>query len=307
MIKEEFSVPEGQIWLILLAASLCVNIVQLLWRPILRFLRRGDQVSEDNIRAMVEEGEESGAIQGSEKEFIENVFDFDNLTAKDVMVHRTDMVTIALDDSEEEILEAIRQSGLSRFPVYEDDVDDIIGILSTREYLLNFRVPDPKPMKELLRPAYFIPESVAADVLFKDMQSRKTHMALVVDEYGGTSGLVTLEDLLEELVGNIYDEFDPQEEQEIIQLDSGRWRVSGSADLEELAEAMGFDLPEDEDRDYETLGGLVFSQLSVIPENGSRPVVDALGLHIQVEELADRRVEWALVEPLKLDPQDGEV
>jgi len=100
-------VPEGQIWLILLAASLCVNIVQLLWRPILRFLRRGDQVSEDNIRAMVEEGEESGAIQGSEKEFIENVFDFDNLTAKDVMVHRTDMVTIALDDSEEEILEAI--------------------------------------------------------------------------------------------------------------------------------------------------------------------------------------------------------
>ncbi len=299
--------PEGQIWLILLAASLCVNIVQLLWRPILRFLRRGDQVSEDNIRAMVEEGEESGAIQGSEKEFIENVFDFDNLTAKDVMVHRTDMVTIALDDSEEEILEAIRQSGLSRFPVYEDDVDDIIGILSTREYLLNFRVPDPKPMKELLRPAYFIPESVAADVLFKDMQSRKTHMALVVDEYGGTSGLVTLEDLLEELVGNIYDEFDPQEEQEIIQLDSGRWRVSGSADLEELAEAMGFDLPEDEDRDYDTLGGLVFSQLSVIPENGSRPVVDALGLHIQVEELADRRVEWALVEPLKPDPQDGEV
>ncbi len=299
--------PEGQIWLILLAASLCVNIVQLLWRPILRFLRRGDQVSEDNIRAMVEEGEESGAIQGSEKEFIENVFDFNNLTAKDVMVHRTDMVTIALDDSEEEILEAIRQSGLSRFPVYEDDVDDIIGILSTREYLLNFRVPDPKPMKELLRPAYFIPESVAADVLFKDMQSRKTHMALVVDEYGGTSGLVTLEDLLEELVGNIYDEFDPQEEQEIIQLDSGRWRVSGSADLEELAEAMGFDLPEDEDRDYDTLGGLVFSQLSVIPENGSRPVVDALGLHIQVEELADRRVEWALVEPLKPDPQDGEV
>ena len=299
--------PEGQIWLILLAASLCVNIVQLLWRPILRFLRRGDQVSEDNIRAMVEEGEESGAIQGSEKEFIENVFDFDNLTAKDVMVHRTDMVTIALDDSEEEILEAIRQSGLSRFPVYEDDVDDIIGILSTREYLLNFRVPDPKPMKELLRPAYFIPESVAADVLFKDMQSRKTHMALVVDEYGGTSGLVTLEDLLEELVGNIYDEFDPQEEQEIIHLEGGRWRVSGSADLEELAEAMGFDLPEDEDRDYDTLGGLVFSQLSVIPENGSRPVVDALGLHIQVEELADRRVEWALVEPLKPDPQDGEV
>jgi len=121
-------------------------------------------------------------------------------------------------------------------------------------------------------------------------------MAVVVDEYGGTSGLVTLEDLLEELVGNIYDEFDPQAEQEIIQLEENLWRVSGSADLEELAEAMDFQLPEDEDRDYDTLGGLVFAQLAVIPEDGSRPVVEALGLRIRVEELCDRRVEWALVE-----------
>ena len=104
------------------------------------------------------------------------------------------------------------------------------------------------------------------------------------------------EDLLEELVGNIYDEFDPQAEQEIIQLEENLWRVSGSADLEELAEAMDFQLPEDEDRDYDTLGGLVFAQLAVIPEDGSRPVVEALGLRIRVEELCDRRVEWALVE-----------
>ena len=130
------------------------------------------------------------------------------------------------------------------------------------------------------------------------MQGKKIHMALVVDEYGGTSGLVTLEDLLEELVGNIYDEFDPQEEQEIIQLDGNRWRVSGSADLEELAKAIGLELPQEENRDYDTLGGLVFAQLPVIPEDGSRPAVDALGLHIQVEELCDRRVEWALVEKL---------
>ena len=298
---------DGHIWLALFIISLCLNIVQLLWRPILNLLHRKSQVSEDNIMAMVEEGEESGAIQSNEKEFIENVLEFDNNTAKDVMIHRTDMVTLSADAGEGEILDAIRQSGLSRFPVYGEDADDILGVLSTRDYLLNFHQPEPLPLKQLLRPAYFVPETVSADVLFRDMQGKKTHLALVVDEYGGTSGLVTLEDLLEELVGNIYDEFDPQEEQEIIQLDSGRWRVSGSADLEELAEAMGFDLPEDEDRDYDTLGGLVFSQLSVIPENGSRPVVDALGLHIQVEELADRRVEWALVEPLKPDPQDGEV
>nr|WP_305147908.1 hemolysin family protein [Clostridium sp. DFI.5.61] len=212
------------------------------------------------------------------------------------MIHRTDMVTLSLDDDEETILSAIRESGLSRFPVYQGNVDDIVGILSTRQYLLNFHVERPQELRALLRPAYFVPETVRADVLFRDMQSKKIHMAVVVDEYGGTSGLVTLEDLLEELVGNIYDEFDPQAEQEIIQLEENLWRVSGSADLEELAEAMDFQLPEDEDRDYDTLGGLVFAQLAVIPEDGSRPVVEALGLRIRVEELCDRRVEWALVE-----------
>ncbi len=290
---------EGQIWLVLLAVSLCVNIVQLLWRPILKLLHRKDQVSEDNIMAMVEEGEESGAIQANEKEFIENVFEFDNTTARDVMVHRTDMVSLPADAEEDEILSAIRQSGLSRFPVYGSDVDDIVGVLSTRDYLLNFHQPSPLPLGELLRPAYFVPETVSADVLFRDMQGKKTHLALVVDEYGGTSGLVTLEDLLEELVGNIYDEFDPQEEQEIIALDDGRWRVSGSADLEELAEAMDLTLPEEEERDYDTLGGLVFSQLSVIPEDGAQLEVDACGLHIQVRSFAERRVDWALVSRLE--------
>ena len=290
--------PGDQIWPILFVISLFCNAALLLWRPVLRLLHREETVSEDNIMAMVEEGEESGAIQSNEKELIENVFEFDTMTARDVMVHRTDMVTLSLDDDEETVVDTIRQSGLSRFPVYQEDVDDIVGVLSTREYLLNFRQPQPLPMKDLLRPAYFVPETVPADVLFRDMQGKKTHLALVVDEYGGTSGLVTLEDLLEELVGNIYDEFDPQEEQDIIRLEDNKWRVSGSADLEELSEAVGFRLPDEEERDYDTLGGLVFSQLSVIPEDGSRPVVEALGLRIKVEELCDRRVEWALVEKL---------
>ena len=293
------------IWPILFAVSLLVNVLLLARKPLLRLLRREDEVSEDEIMAMVEEGEESGAIQSNEKELIENIFEFNNITAEDVMIHRTDMVTLALDEEEDVILDTIRQSGLSRFPVYQNDVDDIVGILSTREYLLNFHLPDPKPIRELLRTAYFVPESVPADVLFRDMQGKKTHMALVVDEYGGTSGLVTLEDLLEELVGNIYDEFDPQEEQDIIRLEDNKWRVSGSADLEELAEALNLDLS-DEDLDYDTLGGLVFSQLSVIPDDGSRPIVEALGLHIQVEELCDRRVEWALVEKLEQQVPTGE-
>ena len=249
------------IWPILFFVSLAGNLILLFYRPLLRLLRRGEEVSEDEIMAMVEEGEESGAIERNEKELIENVFEFNNTTAEDVMIHRTDMVTLSLDDDEETILSAIRESGLSRFPVYQGNVDDIVGILSTRQYLLNFHVERPQELRALLRPAYFVPETVRADVLFRDMQSKKIHMAVVVDEYGGTSGLVTLEDL-----------------------------------LEELAEAMDFQLPEDEDRDYDTLGGLVFAQLAVIPEDGSRPVVEALGLRIRVEELCDRRVEWALVE-----------
>lgn len=290
-----------QLWPILFGISLAVNAV-LLCRPLLKKLRREETVSEDNIMAMVEEGEEAGSIQANEKELIENVFEFDTLTARDLMVHRTDMETLALDDDEQTILDTIRETGLSRFPVYEEDADDIVGILSTRTYLLNFHLPEPKPIRELLRPAYFVPETVPADVLFRDMQAKKFHMALVVDEYGGTSGLVTLEDLLEELVGNIYDEFDPLEEQDIIRLEDGRWRVSGSANLEDLFEAMGRKLPEDDERDYDTLGGLVFAQLSVIPDDGSRPVVESLGLRIRVEELYERRVEWALVEELRDEP-----
>ena len=287
-----------QIWPVLFGLSALLNAILLLRKPISSLLHRNDEVSEDEIMAMGEEGEESGTIEANEKEMIENIFEFNNMTAEDVMVHRIDMVSLSLQDDDATILSTIRESGLSRFPIYESDVDDIVGVLSTREYLLNATLAQPRPLKELLRPAYFVPETVRTDVLFRDMQNKKIHMALVVDEYGGTSGLVTLEDLLEEIVGNIYDEFDPQDEQEIIRLEDNLWRVSGSADLEELLETMEIPLPEEE-LDFDTLGGLVFANLSVIPEDGSRPVVEAMGLRIRVEELCERRVEWALVEKLE--------
>ena len=256
-----------------------------------------EEVSEDEILMMVDIGEETGAIETSEKELIENIFEFNNNTAEDVMVHRTDMVMVWVEDPAEEILKTIEESGLSRFPVYNEDADDIVGILSTRDYLFNTHRKQPKTFRDLLRPAYFVPESVRTDVLFRDMQSKKVHMAIVVDEYGGTSGLVTMEDLLEEIVGNIYDEFDPQDEQDITRLEENLWRVAGSAELELLAEELDVELPEEDE--YDTLGGLVFSQLSVIPEDGSQVEVDVCGLHVKVEELSDRRVEWALVSKLE--------
>ena len=130
------------------------------------------------------------------------------------------------------------------------------------------------------------------------MQKQKNHMARVVDEYGGTAGLVTMEDLLEELVGNIYDEFDQEEEQEITALGGDVWRIAGSASLEEVAEALELEADPEDLEEYETLGGLVFGQLSVIPQDGACPVIDAMGMHIQVKNVADHRVEWAMVTKL---------
>ncbi len=257
-----------------------------------------EEVSEDEIRLMVENGEESGAIQSGEKELIENIFEFDDITAEEIMVHRTDMTVLWLEDTGEEILKTIWESGLSRFPMCGEDMDDIIGILSTRDYLLNAQQAEPRPVQELLRPAHFVPESVKADVLFRDMQQKKVHMAIVVDEYGGTSGLVTMEDLLEQLVGEIYDEFDSEEEQEISKVGENLWRIAGSAELEDVAEALDLPLPEEDDDEYETLGGLVFSRLSVIPQDGSHPEVEALGMHIKVQEIRNHRVEWTLVSRL---------
>ena len=263
-----------------------------------------DEVSEEGIRMLVDIGEEKGAIEADEKAMIENVFEFNDTVAEDVMVHRTDMVMLWTGDTDQEIVETIESTGLSRFPVYEEDADDIIGILSSRDYFLNSRKEVPKPLRELLRPAYFVPESVPADALFRDMQNRKVHMAIVVDEYGGTSGLLTMEDLLEEIVGNIYDEFDPQEDQEIIQLEPNLWRVSGGAELDDVAAALDMEFPEDEEAD--TLSGLVFDQLPVIPRDGPSQVeVEAAGLHIRVESVADRRVAWALVSKLSQEKEDS--
>ena len=259
-----------------------------------------ENVSEDEIRMMVDLGEERGAIETSEKELIENIFEFNNTTAEDVMVHRTDMVMVWAQDSSEDVRSAILASGRSRFPVYEEDADHIVGILNTRDFLLNAQEKAPRPLSQLLRPAYFVPESVRTDVLFRDMQSKKVHMAIVVDEYGGTSGLVTMEDLLEEIVGSIYDEFDPVEEKDIEEVEPGLWRVSGSCELERVAQALGMEFPEDEESD--TLGGLVFAQLSVIPEDGAQLEVDACGLHVKVTSFIDRRVDQALVSKLEPAP-----
>lgn len=263
-----------------------------------------EEVTEEEIRMMVDMGGETGAIEEAEKEMIENIFEFNNLSAEDVMTHRTDVFSIWVGDDHDTILKTIRESGLSRFPVYNEDMDDIVGVLSSRSFLLNAASDAPRPIRDLIREAYFVPETVQADALFRDMQKKRIHMAIVVDEYGGMSGIVTMEDLLEEIVGNIYDETDHKVEAEIQLVEDRTWRVSGTASLEDVAEALDIDLPLEEE--YDTLGGLIFSQFTTIPQDGSTPEVTAHGLHIQVEKIEDHRVESALVTVLPTEDEQAE-
>ncbi len=263
-----------------------------------------EEVTEEDIRALVDMGEESGAIEEAEKEMIENIFEFNNLTAENVMTHRTDVTAIWVDEEWDVILQTIRETGLSRFPVYNEDMDDIIGTLNTRVFLLNMQTEKPRTIREMLREAYFVPSTVQADTLFRNMQIKKIHMAIVIDEYGGMAGIVTMEDLLEEIVGNIYDEFDPQTEAEITRVDEETWRISGQAALADVADALDIELPLEED--YDTLGGLIFSQFTIIPEDGAQPELDCHGLHIVVEKIEDHRVERALVTKLPEETEADE-
>ena len=253
-----------------------------------------ETVTEEEIRMMVDIGEENGTIDSAEGEWIDNVFEFGETTVREVMTHVTDLVYVNADDSPAEILDVIRESGRSRIPVCGENVDDVLGILSTRLFLLG-RCEDLDKLPEgVVRPAYFVPETMSASRLFKEMQRRSTHIAVVIDEYGQTAGVVTMEDLLEEIFGNIYDESDEVEEQAIQQLDENRWRVSGAAELDELAEAL--DIEFDEDVDCDTVNGLALSCLNSIPADGETPDVEVCGLKIHIEKIEQRRVITAIVQ-----------
>ena len=259
-------------------------------------------VSEEDIRLMVDAGEEQGAIESMEREFIENIFEFNNIDASDVMIPRTSVTFIWADATKQEILDTISSSGFSRFPVCGEDSDDILGVLRTREFLLalNDEDGDIFNMKDLVFPAAFFPETIKADALFREMQKRNTQMVIIVDEYGGMSGIVTMEDLLEELVGNIYDESD-KITQEISLISDNSWRAAGDIALSDLDEMIGTEL-DSEDLDYNTLGGYIFDHLGFIPPDGSHEEFTADGLHIRIEQMEDRHVEWAIV--TKLPPAE---
>lgn len=264
-------------------------------------------VTEDEIRMMVDIGTESGAIAPQEQEFIQNIFEFDNMSAADVMTHRTDVAALRLGDDPREWEKTVRDCGFSRFPVCGETIDDIVGVVHARE-LYEFLYDASASVREIIRPAYVVPETVPTDILFRNMQKEKSHMAIVVDEYGGFSGIVTMDDLLEELVGHINDEKEELvQEEPIVKIDEGTWEIDGTAPLEDVSSELGVALPT---REYDTIGGLIFAQMDKIPEDGSAFEIEAYGLNMKVVKIEDRRIEKVLVcvaEPAKeLDGVDEE-
>ncbi len=260
-----------------------------------------NEVTEEEIRLMVDAGTETGAIDLDEQEIITNVFEFDNITAGEVATHRTEISFLWCEETDEEWEETIFSSRHSLYPVCDESVDNVVGILNTKDY---FRLRDKSRenvMREAVRPACFVPESVRADVLFERMKHSRDHFAVVLDEYGGVNGIVTINDLLEELVGDIDDEFEEKPEEEIKKLDSETWLIGGNAEVEDVEKALGIDI--DDEYDNDTFGGYVFGVLGSIPEDGTQVEVQSQGLNIKVTEISEHRIIKTIV--CFIDPPKG--
>lgn len=252
-----------------------------------------ETVTEEEIRMMVDVGGEKGVIEDVQKEMINNIFEFDDLDAGDTMTHRTDMVAVEVNDPLQEVIDVSVENGYSRIPVYEDDQDNIIGIVYIKDLLeyVGKKLPD-KTLRDIMRKPLYVPESKVCGDLFKEMTEKRTQMAVVVDEYGGTAGIVTLEDIIEAIVGNIQDEYDDEDE-EISKIDETTFTIDGVTNLEEVEELTGVEMPEGS---YDTLAGFIIKNLGFLPQEGEVYEVIYENLKFTVLEVDERRIEKVRVE-----------
>lgn len=247
-----------------------------------------NNVTEEEIRMMVDVGEESGVIEESEKEMINNVFEFNDRTAGEIMTHRTEISAVESTATLDEVVEIGLNEGFSRIPVYDDDLDNIIGILYVKDFLkyVGMQLSNSIDIKSIMRPPLFVPETKHCLELFKVLREKKLHMAVVIDEYGGTAGIVTMEDLLESIVGNIQDEYDHEEAEYSVNEDS-TFTIEGTTDIEEVSRLLGEELPAG---DYDTIGGLIIERLGRIPHEDEHPSVVVSDFTFKVEQVEDRRI-----------------
>jgi len=244
-------------------------------------------VTEEEIKMMVDQGEENGTIEEDEKELINNVFEFNDTTVSEIMTHRTDIFAVDIDMNQEELLEEIIKDECrhSRIPVYDETIDEIKGVLYVKDIIKNMNKKTFK-IKNIMKEAYFVSQNKLINELFKELQRNKKHIAIIVDEYGGTAGIITMEDILEEIVGDIYDEYDEIEEQ-YEKIDEKTYMLSGSMTIYDVNKILESNIPEG---DYDTLSGYLQEKLGRIPEEEENPIIETDELTFKIEEYEDKRI-----------------
>lgn len=248
-------------------------------------------VTEEEIKMMIDEGEEKGTIEQEEKKLLNNVFEFNDIIVSEIMTPRIDMYAIEVNENLDETLDTIDEYKYSRIPVYEETIDNIQGVVFLKDILKVVKSKKKIKIKDIIREAYFVPESKEIDELFREMQKNKQQMAIVIDEYGGTAGLITMEDILEELVGNIFDEYD-DDEIDYEKIDENTYMISGSATMYDLKKLLNVELPEGE---YETLSGYLLERLGRIPNEEEHPIIEDENLTYKIEEYEDKRIKYVKV------------
>lgn len=247
------------------------------------------KVTEEEIRLMVDVGGEKGTIHEIEKLMINNVFEFNNKTVKEIMTHRTEIIALPVEANLNKVIDFINTEKYSRIPVYQDNIDNIVGVLHIKDMIpiiTQDQAGEIFDLKLVSRQPYFVSTSKRTDVLFKELQRQQTHLAIIIDEYGGTAGIVTIEDLIEEIMGNIFDEYDV-EDKEIEILDDNTFLIAGSTSLDLVSQYLSVKLPIE---DYETLSGFIIGQLGRIPKKGDNPSLEFNGLIFKVEKAERRRI-----------------
>ena len=264
-----------------------------------------ETVTEEEIRMMIDQGKEKGTIEEQEKELLNNVFEFDDITVSEIMRHRKDIFAVDINTNIEELMQEIlkEEYRYSRIPVYDETIDEIKGILYVKDILKNINKKNFK-IKNIVHEPYFVPQSKMINDLFKEMQQHKTQMAIILDEYGGTAGLITMEDILEELVGEIYDEYDDVEA-EYEKIDENTYLISGSMTINDVNKLLDAEIPEG---DYDTISGFLQDELDRIPEEEENPIIETEKVTYRIEEYEDKRILKikACKNQTEIRNQDGE-
>ncbi|MBD5640010.1 HlyC/CorC family transporter [Clostridium botulinum] len=249
-----------------------------------------EKISEEEIKKMIDLGEETGVFNSTEKEMINSIFDFDNTLAKEIMTPRTSVFAMDINDSPKKLINNMLEERYSRVPIYKDDIDNIIGILHIKDMfsIINKENIKKEDLINILRTPYFIPETKAIDSLFKEMQTNKSYISILIDEYGGFSGIVTMEDLIEEVMGNIFDEYDEDNTEEIIKIDANTFLLDASITIDNLNEKLNLELPSE---NFDTLGGFILDITGAIPKCNVSSQIEYNNLIFKIEKVSNNRIE----------------